>query len=60
MLLKKYPTKFSLIPSHTTRSARPGEVDGIHYCFVTKEQFISLKDINGFVGKNNNFYFYLL
>ena len=25
--------------SHTTRAARPGEVDGIHYHFVDKERF---------------------
>ena len=29
----------ALSVSHTTRSPRPGEVDGIHYHFITKENF---------------------
>tara|TARA_Y100000296_G_C5098258_1_gene218521 strand:+ start:109 stop:750 length:642 start_codon:yes stop_codon:yes gene_type:complete len=28
--------------SHTTRSPRPGEVDGVHYHFVSREQFEAL------------------
>lgn len=30
--------------SHTTRPARAGETDGVHYHFVSREQFISLRD----------------
>lgn len=41
-LLKKlfndYPEKFQFSVSHTTRSPRPGEVDGVHYYFTTKEE----------------------
>ena len=28
--------------SHTTRASRPGEVEGVHYYFVSKEEFESL------------------
>ncbi|OOF83218.1 guanylate kinase [Rodentibacter ratti] len=28
--------------SHTTRAPRPGEIDGVHYYFVSKEEFESL------------------
>ncbi len=34
--------------SHTTRSPRPGEENGIHYHFVTVEEFKSLIDKNDF------------
>mmetsp|Transcript_16556 Transcript_16556/g.24762 ORF Transcript_16556/g.24762 Transcript_16556/m.24762 type:complete len:343 (+) Transcript_16556:129-1157(+) len=34
---------FGFSVSHTTRGPRPGEVDGVHYHFTTKEQI--LKDI---------------
>ncbi|MCW8091109.1 guanylate kinase [Alteromonas sp. ASW11-130] len=35
-----YPLQVSV--SHTTRQPRPGEVDGIHYHFVSREQFETL------------------
>lgn len=31
--------KLAFSVSHTTRKARDGEVDGIHYHFVSKEDF---------------------
>jgi guanylate kinase len=34
--------------SWTTRPARPGEVDGVDYAFVTKEQFEAERDADGF------------
>lgn len=34
--------------SHTTRTTRPGEVDGVHYHFVSKEEFQTLIDRNAF------------
>lgn len=37
----KYPQTLSLCVSHTTRAPREGEVDGVHYHFVTKEQFLA-------------------
>jgi len=36
-LLDKYNGKLELSVSHTSRQPRPGEVDGIHYHFVSKE-----------------------
>uniref|UniRef100_A0A6B2LL24 Guanylate kinase-like domain-containing protein n=1 Tax=Arcella intermedia TaxID=1963864 RepID=A0A6B2LL24_9EUKA len=43
MLLKEEPDKYSLTTSHTTRKPRPGEVHGVHYWFIEREQF--LKDL---------------
>ena len=34
--------------SHTTRSIRPGETDGINYHFVNDSEFKSIRDANGF------------
>lgn len=45
-LLEKYENEtanpMQVSVSHTTRAPRPGEVDGIHYHFVSREQFESL------------------
>ena len=35
--------------SHTTRSARPGEENGVHYHFVTQDEFKQVIDENGFL-----------
>ena len=35
--------------SHTTREARPGEIDGEHYFFVTEEEFRKRIDDDGFL-----------
>lgn len=35
--------------SATTRAARPGEVDGVNYFFLTEEQFRALIDEDGFI-----------
>ena len=37
-LLKKYDN-YALSVSATTRAPRPGEIDGVHYFFKTKEKF---------------------
>jgi len=42
-----YP-KLKLSVSMTTRSPRPGEIDGVHYYFVTKEEFLQTLSENGF------------
>lgn len=35
--------------SHTTRGQRPGELDGVHYHFTQKENFLTLVDQGGFI-----------
>ena len=35
--------------SHTTRAARPGEVEGVHYFFVAPAQFQAMIDADGFL-----------
>jgi guanylate kinase len=35
--------------SWTTRAARPGEIEGQHYCFVTRDAFEALRDEDGFL-----------
>ncbi len=35
--------------SHTTRAARPGEIDGEHYHFVSKEEFAKMVEENLFL-----------
>jgi guanylate kinase len=37
LLISKYPSVFGFSVSHTTRSPRPGEVDGVHYYFTSPE-----------------------
>ena len=36
-LCAEFPQKFGFSVSHTTRNPRPGEIDGVHYHFTTKE-----------------------
>ena len=47
-LLKRNPN-IRLSVSNTTRKPRKGEIDGVHYNFVTKEQFEKLIEENGFL-----------
>ena len=35
--------------SHTTRGQRPGELDGVHYHFSNKEDFLNLVNEGGFI-----------
>lgn len=37
-LFDEYPNKFGFSVSHTTRNPRPGEQNGYHYHFTTKEE----------------------
>lgn len=48
-LFEEYPDRFGFSVSHTTRSPRGGEQDGVDYNFVTKEQFNDLVEKKGFV-----------
>ncbi|MFD2177106.1 guanylate kinase [Veronia pacifica] len=43
----RYDMKVSV--SHTTRSMRPGEEDGVHYHFVTVDEFKALIEQNAFL-----------
>jgi guanylate kinase len=49
LLFTRHPETFVLSVSHTTRSARPGEQDGVDYHFVTPESFESLVQQDGFL-----------
>lgn len=47
------------VVTHTTRPIRVGEVNGVDYFFVTKDEFLKLKKENAFVETteyNNNYY----
>ena len=47
------------VVTHTTRPMRKGETDGVDYHFVSKEEFLKLKDEDYFVETttyNNNYY----
>ena len=35
--------------SNTTRAPREGEIDGVHYNFVTREEFLALADEDGYI-----------
>lgn len=37
-LFEEFPNTFGFSVSHTTRKPRPGEEDGVHYNFVTREE----------------------
>ncbi len=46
--LPKHPDMFYSI-SATTRPPRPGEEDGVHYFFMTQEEFAALREEGGFL-----------
>lgn len=54
-LFKIEELKLSLSVSATTRQPREGEVDGVHYHFLTHEQFDDLVEANAFVEWNKHF-----
>lgn len=57
LLITKHGVK--KVVTHTTRNIRLGEVDGIDYHFVSKEEFLRLKASNYFVETteyNGNYY----
>ncbi|MBK8284820.1 MAG: guanylate kinase [Ahniella sp.] len=47
-LLKREPG-IKLSVSYTSRGPRPGEVDGVHYHFVTKEKFLDMVERGDFL-----------
>ncbi len=49
-LLEKNPTyAMKVSVSHTTRDSRPGEENGVHYNFVSKDQFKALIEEDAFL-----------
>ncbi|MFT4020853.1 MAG: guanylate kinase [Acinetobacter sp.] len=42
-------TNLHVSVSHTTRGQRPGELDGVHYHFTSKDHFLSQVDTGGFI-----------
>ena len=42
-------TNLHVSVSHTTRGQRPGELNGVHYHFTQKEDFLSLVNEGGFI-----------
>ncbi|KAG6861346.1 hypothetical protein C0995_001325 [Termitomyces sp. Mi166 len=58
-LFAEFPDKFGFSVSHTTRSPRPGEVDGKQYHFVTAQRFRELLPQGAFIEHaefSGNFY----
>ena len=58
-LKTKFPKIIFKIPSYTTRPKRNGEIDGVDYSFITKEEFLKLKNEGKLIGVqayNNNYY----
>ena len=58
-LFEKHPNSFKKGTTHTTRQKRPGEIEGVNYYYVSKEEFLKLKDNGGLVEDNfynNNYY----
>jgi len=58
-LQKRYPGKFQFVTSHTSRSARQGEDDGVHYHFVDTmvfKQMIKEKRFLEFTNIYDNYY----
>jgi guanylate kinase len=59
MLKEIYPNIFFKLPSYTTRAKRPGEIEGVDYFFVSKEEFKIMESqgkLFGIQKYNNNFY----
>ncbi len=45
---------YKKIVTYTTRSMRPGEVDGVNYHYISKEEFIS-EEKNGFFAETTSY-----
>ena len=44
-----YSSSFTFSISYTTRAPRPGEINGVHYNFITEEEFQKYVDSNSFI-----------
>lgn len=51
-LLKEFPEQFAFSVSHTTRSPRQGEQNGVHYWFVSREEFERMLAEGAFIESN--------
>ena len=51
-VFEKHPDYFKKGVTHTTRKMRPGEKEGYNYYYISKEEFLKLKDENSFVEYN--------
>ncbi|XP_058796708.1 guanylate kinase isoform X4 [Phymastichus coffea] len=49
LLFDEYPDKFGFSVSHTTRKPRPGEENGKHYYFTTKEEMQKQIELGEFI-----------
>jgi THO complex subunit 1 len=49
MLFEKHPKIFSKTISHTSRISHDGELDGVHYYFVSKDQYSIMRDGDQFL-----------
>ena len=45
----EYGEKIGFSVSYATRDPRKGEVNGVHYNFITKEEFEKMKENNEFI-----------
>ncbi|XP_038207667.1 guanylate kinase isoform X1 [Zerene cesonia] len=48
-LQKEFPDKFGFSVSHTTRGPRPGEKDGVHYHFTTRDNLLAAVEKGEFI-----------
>ena len=58
-LRELYPDRFAYSISHTTREPREGEIDGVHYHFVSREKFeqmIQNKKLLEYAEVHGNYY----
>lgn len=58
-MFDEFPDEFGFSISHTTRQPRPGEIDGKHYYFTTKEKMKDQIDKGEFIESavfSNNMY----
>ena len=55
MLLKDFSESLDFVTSHTTRSPRKGEEEGVDYHFVTKERFEEMIKNDEFIEYEKNY-----
>lgn len=48
-LLEKNPREIAKAVTATTRAPRPGEFDGVHYRFMTREEFLARRERGEFI-----------